>query len=670
MKYLTGPLLALILTFDPYSPTLFAQPPPPSGGLFGDVTPGSFTPAVYDVDSGANAVYLFDRGTVDFDPSYPSTRVYTTLYERHARFRILNANGLSLATLGISMAHRGGNYEPFIEDIHATVYNLEDGKLVVTKLDKSGIFKDKTGKYIVDKIAFPNVKPGSIVDYGYRIVYPGYGFIPTWDFQGSYPVLWSQYEVTLPTVYDYFVKTQGYRRFTVDTTMYSQTSFPVSFGNAHGVWSGPVLHRVWALQDVTAMEKREPYTTTLQNHVQKVQFQLSAVRMNGYEKTYHYSWEQLTGELLRNENFGDALTDRNRWMDDQLGKVSPKGEVTLAAAQKIYAYIRDQFSWSGGENLYLSQPIKKTWEDKKGNVADINLLLTAVLRHQGFDASPVILSTRNHGYPLDAFPMLNDYNYVIARVRVDGKEYLLDATMNTAGFGQLPERCYNGSAHAMDSSHLVYPLLADSATERRVTTVFLSNDDNGALVGSYHRTMGVFESMTERSRLRKAAPEEFWENLRKTMGGSKQMGEHGFDSLSLLEEPLGWHYDMSYHFTQKTVYFYPVMHERVSNNPLQSPERHYPVEMPFGVNNNYVLRMEIPKGYVVDQLPKSARFSLEDGGGYYEYLIESDGKTINFRMRLQLNRTFYPVSDYKALRDFYSLIVEKEKEQIIFKKTS
>jgi hypothetical protein len=203
-----------------------------------------------------------------------------------------------------------------------------------------------------------------------------------------------------------------------------------------------------------------------------------------------------------------------------------------------------------------------------------------------------------------------------------------------------------------------------------VTTVFLNNNDSGAVIGSYHRTMGVFESMAERSRLRRTTPEEFWENLRKTMGGSKQMQDHGFDSLATPDEPLGMHYDMSYRFTSKTVYFYPIMHERIGNNPLPSPERHYPVEMPFGVDNNYVLRMEIPKGYVVEQLPKSARFSLEDGGGYYEYLIESDGKAINFRMRLLLNRTIYPVEDYKALRDFYSLIIEKEKEQIIFKKTS
>ncbi|HEY4109453.1 DUF3857 domain-containing protein [Puia sp.] len=669
MKYPLGLLLALGLTFNPFSSTLFAQPPDRPGELFGAVVPETFAPVVYDLDSNANAIYFFDRGEVNFDASYTSSRVYTTIYERHTRLRIVNAGGLHLATMGLSLVHRSG-YETSVEDIQGTVYNLEDGKVVATKLDKSGIFKDKSGHFVIDKIAFPNVKVGSIIEYSYRIVYPGFGFIPNWDFQGEYPVLWSQYEVTIPALYDYFVKSQGYRHFTVDTTMYSQTSFPVAFGVMRGTWEGPVLHRIWALEDATAMEKREPYTTTLQNHIQKVQFQLSSVRMDGYQKTYHSNWEQLTDELLKSENFGESLGDRAHWMDEQLSKVSPKGDVSPGAAQKLYAFVRDQYACTGQAGLGLSQPMKKTWAEKKGNVADINLLLAAVYRHQGFDASPVILSTREHGYPLDAFPMLSDYNYVITALRLNGTDYLLDATVNTNGFGQLPEPCYNGNAHAIDASHRVYPLLPDSVTEHRVTSLMLGNDENGGYSGTYRRTMGVFESMNERRRLKKTGPEEFFDNLRKTMGGSKQLLAHGFDSLSRLEEPLGWHYDMSFHFTQKTLYFYPVLHERISSNPLPGADRHYPVEMPFRVDNSYVMRMEIPRGYVVDQLPRSARFALEDGGGYYEYLLESDGKAINFRMRLQLNRTNYPVSDCKGLRDFYSLIVEKEKEQIIFKKSN
>ncbi|HXB93635.1 MAG TPA: transglutaminase domain-containing protein [Puia sp.] len=648
-----------------FSP-LNAQPWQPER-IFGDVTPGTFAPTAYDTDSSASAVYLFDHGTVSFDPSYNNSHGFSIVYERHTRIRILNKNGLGLATIGISATHRG-NYEVLIEDVRGATYNLEDGKVVITKLDKSNIFKDKNGYVDIDKIAFPNVREGSVIDYSYRIIYPSYAFIPEWEFQGNYPVLWSEYEVTVPVLFDYFVKSQGYRNFNIDTTLYSTDHFPVYFAGFSGSWDGQTIHRIWALQDVAPLEKKEPYTTTLRNHVQKVQFQLSAVRMNGYQKTYRTTWPELTTELLKNPNFGGSLDDRNHFMDDELKKFTTKGDTSLAAAMKIFSFVRDQFSFSGQEVIYQSQDMKKTWEEKKGNVADINLLLAAIFRKEGFDATPVILSTRAHGTPLYLFPLLGDYNYVVVRVRTGGVNYLLDATRPSDGFGQLPDLCYNGMARVIDAGGETLPLFADSAKESRITMVSLDNDDAGGYSGTYSRIEGVFESMTLRNRLRKEKPEDFFESLRKGMAEYKQMKDYGFDSLATPERPLGFHYSMTYHFTQQTIYFNPIMHDRISNSPLTSPERHYPVEIPYRVDNHYVLRMAIPKGYKIDQLPKSARFSLADSSALFEYLIDADENTINFRTRLQLNKTNYPVSEYPGLRDFFSLIVQKEKEPIVFKK--
>lgn len=257
---------------------------------------------------------------------------------------------------------------------------------------------------------------------------------------------------------------------------------------------------------------------------------------------------------------------------------------------------------------------------------------------------------------------------MITRVRVGDRYYLLDASRPAIGFGQLPEPCYNARARAIDSSHDVVQLVPDSVTEHRMTRVFLANDSAGGYGGSYNRMLGVFESMEMRARLKREKPADFFENLRKSMPDYRQMGQSGFDSLDNPDAPLAWHYDMTYHFTQKTLYFNPILHERMNNNPLADPDRNYPVEMPYHVDNSYILTMDIPKGYTIDQLPKSARYTLEDSSVDYEYLISADAEHINFHMRLQLKNAIYPVSEYGALRDFFALIVQKEKEPIIFKK--
>ncbi len=75
-----------------------------------------------------------------------------------------------------------------------------------------------------------------------------------------------------------------------------------------------------------------------------------------------------------------------------------------------------------------------------------------------------------------------------------------------------------------------------------------------------------------------------------------------------------------------------------------------------------------PKGYKIDQLPKSQQVKLEDGNGFFEYLIQSDGPIITFRTRLNIKKTNYSVGEYPAIRDFFSFIVNKEKEPIVFKK--
>lgn len=666
MKHVLSLVFTLPLTFVFLSPVVNAQSDPPDLS-FGSVTPGDF--AATPLDSNANAVFLFDHGVTSFDPVY-SNLGYCVVYERHVRIHILNSNGLGLATVAVSALHNS-KYTAYIDDIRGATYNLEDGKVAVTKLDKSNIFKDENNNYDIRKLAFPNVRPGSVIEYSFRIVYPGYSFLPDWDFQRAYPVLWSQYEVTVPNLFDYFVKNQGYRAFTVDSTLNATASFPIGFvGGVRGEWSGNTVHRIWALRDVTPLERPEPYTTTLRNHIQKVQFQLSGVRYDTYTKTYRTSWPELTAELLKNPNFGESLRDKNRWLDDELKKIAPAGDRSSEAAQKLFGYVRDRFTCTATEGIYQSQPMKKTWEDRKGTVADLNLLLTAIYRHQGFEASPVLLSTRDHGYPVEGFPMLNDYNYVIVRVRAGGQYYLADASRPTTGFGQLPEPCYNALARAVDSSHDALPLLPDSITERRLTRVYLANDSAGNYSGTYNRELGVFESMQMRARLKREKPADFFENIRKSMPEYRQMGASGFDSLSTPELPLSWHYDMTYHFTQKTLYFNPILHERMVNNPLSNPERYYPVEMPYRVDNNYELQMDIPRGYVIEQLPGSVRFAMEDSSCSFDYLVTTDGKTIEFHTRLRLKKTYYPLGEYAGLRNFFALIVQKEKEPFIFKKVN
>ena len=78
--------------------------------------------------------------------------------------------------------------------------------------------------------------------------------------------------------------------------------------------------------------------------------------------------------------------------------------------------------------------------------------------------------------------------------------------------------------------------------------------------------------------------------------------------------------------------------------------------------------MQIPAGYQLDELPKQAKVTLNGNEGSFEYLIQQAGGRIQLRTRLKLNKANFAPQDYETLRNFFAFIVQKQAEQIVFKK--
>ena len=139
-------------------------------------------------------------------------------------------------------------------------------------------------------------------------------------------------------------------------------------------------------------------------------------------------------------------------------------------------------------------------------------------------------------------------------------------------------------------------------------------------------------------------------------------------TVEVLEKPIELKYDFKFAFDEDVVYFSPMLTEGYKANPFKAANRFYKVEMPYTTSEAYVLNMEIPEGYVVDELPKSARIKFNETEGFFEYLIGKVGKNIQLRCILKINTANFSPDDYATLRDFYGFIVQKQSEQIVFKK--
>jgi len=81
--------------------------------------------------------------------------------------------------------------------------------------------------------------------------------------------------------------------------------------------------------------------------------------------------------------------DKTRSFDDQLDVLLAKHSDQVSKMKAILKYVKENVTWNGMDGKYFYYGLKKTIKEKKGNAADMNLLLVAMLRYAGIDSNPV-----------------------------------------------------------------------------------------------------------------------------------------------------------------------------------------------------------------------------------------------------------------------------------------
>ena len=153
-------------------------------------------------------------------------------------------------------------------------------------------------------------------------------------------------------------------------------------------------------------------------------------------------------------------------------------------SQQLTITLSRNIEWNGNSYKFTDAPLRKVLDEKKGSSADINLLLGSMLEKAGFDVSPVLLSTRDHGFVRETVPISSQFNYVVCLVKLNDKIILLDATDKFLPTGTLPERCLNGSGFvvAQDGAFTWVPLKSPSKS-RKYYNVDLAVTPSGELRG-------------------------------------------------------------------------------------------------------------------------------------------------------------------------------------------
>jgi hypothetical protein len=662
--------LAIIILWAFFLP-LMAQDQSPYH-KFGSISIPDLQKTSYPIDSQASAVVLMDRGLTSIEGNVKGW--FSVVIKRHNVIHILNKNGYHEADIEIPL-YDDGDHDEKLKNLKAATYNIENGRLKTTKLFKTDLFKEDVNKnLVIRKFTMPDIREGSIIEIEYEVVSDFITNLDPWYFQGASPVLWSEFILSLPQFFSYGFLKYGYKDFYVNNKTNRTGSFMVidenkTNGTGKYNFSASITDYRWVMKDLPEI-REESFTSTIKNHIVRMEFQLASHNPPLAPKTFTTTWPMLTSGLIGSEHFGNVMEINNNWLADEVKAAIKNPGSDTEKARMIFEYIRDHYTCNDHSALWRKQTLKNLTKTKRGSVSEINLLLVAMLRYAGLNSYPVILSTTNNGYVPEAYPLITGFNYVIARLQHGSEIYYIDASQPRLGFGKLLPECYNGHARIVDQEASAINLSADSVVERKTTALFLSTNNKEGWTAGIKQTPGYFESYNIRSRVSFTGKDVFFDQIQNQYGMDVTIHNPRLDSLYNFEAPVQLQYQLKLRPVMEDVlYINPMFGEGYKTNPFQSNKRNYPVEMPYALDETFILTMDIPDGYVVEEMPKSIMAKInEDGNCFFEYLVQLSGNTISLRSRVRIGRTVFMPSEYEFLQHFFDIIVDKQNERIVFRK--
>lgn len=620
---------------------------------FGDIPKEDLTMSIYDKDSSAVAVVLFDFGKayIGFNAS---GAVLT--FERHVRIKILSKDGLSWADASIPLYKSGSNEERVI-GLKAVTYNLENGKVVESKMNKDAIFKEKFNRNInLQKFTLPNVKEGSVLEYSYTISSDFLANFPNWKFQYTIPVKHSEYIAIIP---DFFIMEK-----------YMQGYIPVANYNvadkSQASYSEKVHH--WVLSHVPSF-KEEPFMTSEDDYVSKINFALAYINFPGQPaQEIMGTWEKLVANLKESEYFGKVIKGSN-YLKKTVDEIVAGKTNEMEKIEAIHNYVKSNVEWDGYKD-YTAESPKTVLERKKGTSGDINLLMASMLEKAGFEVDMVLLSTRDHGFIRKTYPMSRQLNYTVCRLWVKDKFIFLDATEKYIPVDFLPERCLNGEGLLVSNKNTGWVSLAPKAKAKSTITTELKLNGDSELNGTITYLKDGYDAVLARKQILSKGQEDYVKDFGKKKAWAIE--DSSFENVEAYETAMKETHTISLpeHASSggDLIYINPYIESQLIENPFKSEKREYPVDYGSPQDKTYMCKITVPDGYIIDELPQSKVLALPGNAARFLYNVSQLGNTINITSSFQINKAMFVQDEYTNLREFYSQVVAKQAEQIVLKK--
>ena len=476
-----------------------------------------------------------------------------------------------------------------------------------------------------------------------------YGGLRKWVFQRDIPVLISSYELYIIPDHEF-------------TYSVKKASFlPIE------IKPEPQIGKVTYIMKNIPGLRDEDYMASESDYLQQVSFQLSGFADGFGTKKVSTTWKDMANDLINEKYFGVQL-NKDLSNTAELKALCEKAATPTEKLKTIYDYVRYGLAWDGIYSMYSIDGIKTVWEKKKGDAADINLILINLLKANGFDAYPMLVSEREHGKVDTTYPFHQQFNKVIAYVQLNDKKYFLDGVNKTTPFGVIPYQFLNTKGFIVDRKKSALLTIADNSKQFRDVINIIGKIDQTGMVEAnasiynfdYSRIFKVNEYKTEVEKYKDFYAKKY-ANCRLD---SFSLSGLNSDSVPLTESfkitsalnKSGKYYMLNYNlFTD------------INKNPFVTDIRFSNID--FGCLRSCYLNelFEMPDNLAIESLPKSSSLRTPDNSMMLTRIIEKENNNIHVVVRIDIKKAEFLSTEYDVVKDFYKQMLDYLSEPVVFK---
>lgn len=630
----------------------------------------------------ANAAILYRNQSIKFN--YVQGKGFIQENEIYERIKIYNKEGFDYATKMISLytnSEGSNSNDQTLKGLKAVTYNFEGDKILEDKLKKEGIFEESSNKYWkTTKFTMPNIKEGCIIEFEYTIQSQRVG-IEDVDFQQLIPIKKLDFKLKTPEYFKYKqllnpkasympVITNSKDRGQIVLNSKSRSGGRVStttFETDKIDYSIDVINA--NLNNIPPL-KDESFVDNLSNYQAKLIMELDRVEFPGEPIEYLSSnWDKVTKHIYDSPDFGDQLNKKGYYNDD----VDILLKDITDAQQKVvvlFNYVKSKVKWNDYIGYTSDLGVAKAYKDGVGNVADINLMLTSMLRYAGLNANPVLVSTKSNGIPI--IPTRSGFNYVISAIEIDSNVILLDASKKYTDIHILPTNTLNwlGRIIRQDGSSDWIDLIPSFSSKETVSFNAKLNTDLTA-TGKVRNQKTNYQAMSIRNRYNNLNVDEIVKVIERDKG-EIEVSNFVVDDREDTSKPITQSYDYTLNNAIEDIggklYFTPLMFLATDENPFKENERNYPIDYVYPIADKYMVNIMLPEGYEVESLPESTKFEFNGTMASFSYIGKQNGNMLQFVITFDINNTLILPIDYEQFKKFYQLLIEKQNEKVVLKK--